>query len=116
VAVPGLEDGHVGDTEVVRTVRHLVPEHLSAKPDGPDPIGRCARAAHRTSDAPSYQQQARETFRKINADEIATIDAEIGAAAFFTEIDREVSPTEPDFGALLRVASSHGLTVPLPAN
>ena len=38
-----------------------------------------------------------------------------GAAAFFTQIDREVSPAEPDFGVLLRVASSHGLTVPLPA-
>ena len=39
-----------------------------------------------------------------------------GAAAFFTEIDREVSPIEPDFGTLLRVATSHGLTMPLPAN
>jgi hypothetical protein len=39
-----------------------------------------------------------------------------GAAAFFTDVDREVSPTEPDFGVLLGVASSHGLTVPLPAN
>jgi hypothetical protein len=41
---------------------------------------------------------------------------EAGAAAFFTEVDREVSPTQPDFGTLLRVASSHGLTLPLPAN
>ncbi|HTS96650.1 MAG TPA: hypothetical protein VMI33_08505 [Streptosporangiaceae bacterium] len=39
-----------------------------------------------------------------------------GAAAFFTDIDREVSPTEPDFGTVLRVATAHGLTVPLPAN
>jgi hypothetical protein len=39
-----------------------------------------------------------------------------GAAAFFTDVDREVSPTEPDFGVLLGVASSHGLTVPLPAS
>ncbi len=39
-----------------------------------------------------------------------------GAAAFFTQVDREVSPTEPNLGTLLRVASSHGLTVPLPAN
>jgi len=31
-------------------------------------------------------------------------------------LDREVSPTQPDFGTLLRVASSHGLTLPLPAN
>jgi hypothetical protein len=39
-----------------------------------------------------------------------------GAAALFTEIDREVSPTEPDFGTLVRVAAPYGLTVPLPAN
>jgi hypothetical protein len=39
-----------------------------------------------------------------------------GAAAFFADVDREVSPTEPDFGVLLGVASSHGLTVPLPAS
>jgi hypothetical protein len=39
-----------------------------------------------------------------------------GAAAFFTDVDREISPTEPDFGALLGVASPHGLTVPPPAN
>jgi hypothetical protein len=31
-------------------------------------------------------------------------------------LDREVSPTRPDFGTLLRVASSNGLTLPLPAN
>ena len=37
-------------------------------------------------------------------------------AAFFADVDREVSPTEPDFGVLLGVASSHGLTVPLPAS
>jgi hypothetical protein len=39
-----------------------------------------------------------------------------GAAAFFTDVDREVSPAEPDFGVLLEVASSHGLIVPLPAS
>jgi quercetin dioxygenase-like cupin family protein len=39
-----------------------------------------------------------------------------GAAAFFSDVDREDSPTEPDFGVLLGVASSHGLTVLLPAS
>jgi hypothetical protein len=39
-----------------------------------------------------------------------------GAAAFFTDVDREVSPAEPDFGVLLGVASTHGLTVLLPAS
>jgi hypothetical protein len=37
-----------------------------------------------------------------------------GAAALFTDIDRQVSPTEPDFETLLKVPSAHGLTVPLP--
>jgi hypothetical protein len=45
-----------------------------------------------------------------------SITSRDGAAAFLTEVDREVSPTDPDFGTLLRVASSHGPTVPLPAN
>jgi quercetin dioxygenase-like cupin family protein len=48
--------------------------------------------------------------------EMISMTSRAGAAAFFTDIDREVSPTEPDFGTLLRVATSHGLTVPLPAN
>jgi len=39
-----------------------------------------------------------------------------GAAAFCTDVDREVSPTEPDFSVLLGVASSDDVTVPLPAN
>jgi hypothetical protein len=39
-----------------------------------------------------------------------------GAAAFFTDVDRKVSPAEPDFGVLLAVASSHGLTLSLPAS
>ncbi len=48
--------------------------------------------------------------------QMISMTSRAGAAAFFTEVDREVSPTEPDFGTLLRVASSHGLTVPLPAS
>jgi hypothetical protein len=48
--------------------------------------------------------------------EMISMTSRPGAAAFFTDIDREVSPTEPDFTTVLRVATSHGLTVPLPAN
>jgi tetratricopeptide (TPR) repeat protein len=42
-------------------------------------LGRCAEAAGRTTDARTYLQQAQETFRKINADEVTTIAAEIDA-------------------------------------
>jgi hypothetical protein len=48
--------------------------------------------------------------------EMISMTSRAGAAAFFADVDREISPTEPDFGALLGVASSHGLTVPLPAS
>jgi hypothetical protein len=48
--------------------------------------------------------------------EMISMTSRPGAAGFFTDVDREVSPTEPDFGVLLGVASSHGLTVPLPAS
>jgi quercetin dioxygenase-like cupin family protein len=48
--------------------------------------------------------------------QMISMTSRAGAAAFFTECDREISPTEPDFRTLLKVAASHGLTVPLPAN
>jgi quercetin dioxygenase-like cupin family protein len=48
--------------------------------------------------------------------EMISMTSRIGATTFFTEIDREISPTEPDFGALVRVAYSHGVTVPVPAS
>ncbi|MGN6172599.1 MAG: hypothetical protein ACTHPS_06565 [Streptosporangiaceae bacterium] len=48
--------------------------------------------------------------------EMISMTSRAGAAALFTAIDREVSPAEPDLGTLLRVATSHGLTLPLPAN
>jgi hypothetical protein len=48
--------------------------------------------------------------------EMISMTSRAGAAAFFTDVDREVSPTEPDFGVLLGVATAHGLTLPLPAN
>jgi hypothetical protein len=38
-----------------------------------------------------------------------------GAAAFFTQVDREVSPINPDLGALVGIAIAHGLDVPIPA-
>jgi hypothetical protein len=48
--------------------------------------------------------------------EMISMTSRPGAAAFFSDVDREVSPTEPDIDVLLRVASSHGLTVVLPAS
>ena len=48
--------------------------------------------------------------------EMISMTSRPGAAAFFADVDREISPAEPDFGVLLRVASLHGLTVPLPAS
>jgi len=48
--------------------------------------------------------------------EMISMTSRAGAAAFFTEIDCEVAPAEPDFGIVLRVATSHGLTLPLPAS
>jgi hypothetical protein len=48
--------------------------------------------------------------------EMISMTSRPGAAAFFTDVDREVSPAEPDFGVLLAVASSHGLTLSLPAS
>ena len=48
--------------------------------------------------------------------EMISMTSRAGAAALFTDVDREVSATEPDFGVLLGVACAHGLTVPLSAN
>jgi len=48
--------------------------------------------------------------------EMISMTSRTGAAAFFTDIDREASPTEPDFGVLVEVASSHSVTVPVPAS
>ena|SRR5258708_264569 len=44
-----------------------------------------------------------------------SITSRAGASAFFTQVDREVSPTNPDFGVLVGVATVHGLNVPIPA-
>src|SRR5580704_4499968 len=48
--------------------------------------------------------------------EMISMTSRAGAAAFFTDIDREVSPAQPDPGVILKVATAHGLTLPLPAN
>jgi hypothetical protein len=48
--------------------------------------------------------------------EMISMTSRAGAAAFFADVGREVSPAEPDFGVLLGVAATHGLTVPLPAS
>jgi quercetin dioxygenase-like cupin family protein len=38
-----------------------------------------------------------------------------GASEFFTEVDQKVSSTDPDLGALVGIASSHGLNIPVPS-
>ncbi len=45
---------------------------------------------------------------------MVSVTSRAGASAFFTEVAREVSPTNPDLGALVGIASSHGLTIPPP--
>ena len=37
-----------------------------------------------------------------------------GASAFFTDVDRNVSPENPDPGKFTGIAESHGLRFPLP--
>ena len=39
-----------------------------------------------------------------------------GVAEFFADVARQVSPTEPDFATLQRVATAHGATVLPPAD
>ena len=48
--------------------------------------------------------------------EMISVTSQPGAAEFFTEVDREVSPVEPDLGALVGIATAHGLTIPIPAS
>jgi quercetin dioxygenase-like cupin family protein len=48
--------------------------------------------------------------------EMISMMSRAGAAAFFTDIDHDVSPSQPDPGTVLKVATAHGLTLPLPAN
>jgi quercetin dioxygenase-like cupin family protein len=44
-----------------------------------------------------------------------SVTSRAGASEFFTQVDREVSPTNPDFGALIEIATSHGLNIPVPS-
>ena len=46
---------------------------------------------------------------------MVSMTSRAGAAAFFTEVDREVSPTDPDLGALVGIATAHGLSFPVPS-
>ena len=46
--------------------------------------------------------------------EMISITSRAGASAFFTQVAREVSPVDPDFGALIGIANAHGLDIPPP--
>jgi quercetin dioxygenase-like cupin family protein len=46
--------------------------------------------------------------------EMISITSRGGASAFFAQVDREVSPSDPDLGALVGIATAHGLTIPPP--
>lgn len=45
---------------------------------------------------------------------MVSVTSRAGAAAFFEEVAEKVSPTQPDFGALVAIATSHGLTIAPP--
>jgi quercetin dioxygenase-like cupin family protein len=44
-----------------------------------------------------------------------SITSRAGASAFFTQVDAEVSAGNPDLGALIGIATAHGLSVPVPS-
>lgn len=45
-----------------------------------------------------------------------SMTSQAGASAFFTQVDAEVSPTNPDdLGALIGIAAAHGLEVAIPS-
>ena len=47
--------------------------------------------------------------------EMISMTSREGASAFFTEVDREVSPVDPDLGALVGIAAAHEIEIPVPA-
>jgi quercetin dioxygenase-like cupin family protein len=47
--------------------------------------------------------------------DMISVTSRAGAAAFFTQVDAEVSPADPDLGALIGIATAHGLSVPIPS-
>ena len=46
---------------------------------------------------------------------LLSITSHAGAAGFFTEVAAQVSPTEPDLGALVGIAAAHGVRVAVAA-
>lgn len=44
-----------------------------------------------------------------------SVTSRAGASAFFSQVDAEVSPTNPDLGALIGIATAHGLKVAVPS-
>ena len=46
--------------------------------------------------------------------ELLSMTSGEGASAFFTDVDRNVSPENPDLGKLISIGESHGLRFPLP--
>jgi quercetin dioxygenase-like cupin family protein len=46
---------------------------------------------------------------------MVSITSEAGASAFFTQVDAEVSPTDADLGALIGIATAHGLDIAVPS-
>jgi quercetin dioxygenase-like cupin family protein len=45
---------------------------------------------------------------------MVSITSRAGAAAMFTEFDREIAPDKPDLARLVEIGQAHGLTVPPP--
>jgi quercetin dioxygenase-like cupin family protein len=43
---------------------------------------------------------------------MVSMTSRAGASEFFIELDREVSPVDPDLGALVGIATTHGITFP----
>ena len=46
---------------------------------------------------------------------MVSITSRAGASAFFTRVDAEVSPADPDLGALIGIATAHGLDLAVPS-
>ena len=47
--------------------------------------------------------------------EMVSMTSREGASNFFTDVDREVSPQNPDLPGLVKVATRHGLKINVPA-
>ena len=46
---------------------------------------------------------------------VVSMTSRAGAAEFFAQVAREVAPVDPDLGALVGIATAHGLSIPLPS-